>query len=129
MHELCTNYIQYKATNKEKIIGCIIEYAKDHKDCIIATKVESYTRLCGYRISKQSFARLLRMLVKKGYLVENSGYHNGYRVVDLDKFIDAYKSGIVIDEAPRVKHNIVTLELINKICAWVRTTKTVKKLF
>ena len=129
LHELCTNYIQYKATNKEKIIGCIIEYAKDHKDCIIATKVESYTRLCGYRISKQSFARLLRMLVKKGYLVENSGYHNGYRVVDLDKFIDAYKSGIVIDEAPRVKHNIVTLELINKICAWVRTTKTVKKLF
>jgi hypothetical protein len=62
-------------------------------------------------------------------LVENEGYHKGYRVVDMDKFIDEYASGNVINDSPRVQHNIVTLELINKICAWVRTTKQVKKLF
>ena len=74
-------------------------------------------------------AKLLKELVAKGYLAENEGYRNGDRVVDMDYFINSYKSGNVINEAPRVKHNIVTLELINKICAWVRTTKKVKKLF
>lgn len=129
LHELCTNYIQYKATNKEKVIGSIIEYAKTHPNNIIATKAESYARVCGNRISKQNFAKLLKELVAKGYLAENDGYRNGYRVVDMDHFINSYKSGNVINEAPRIKHNIVTLDLINKICAWVRTTKKVKKLF
>ena len=129
LHELCTNYIQYKATNKEKIIGTIIEYANTHGGNIIPVKAESYARVCGNRISKQNFAKLLRELAAKGYLIENEGYHKGYRVADMDKLINEYRNGIVIDNSPRVKHNIVTLELINKICAWVRTTRQVKKLF
>ena len=100
-----------------------------HPKNIIAVKAESYARLCGNRIGKKNFAKILRELVDKGYLVENDGYRNGYRVADMDHFINSYKSGIVINEAPRIHHNIVTLDLINKICAWVRTTKKVKKLF
>jgi uncharacterized protein YceH (UPF0502 family) len=129
LHELCTNYIQYKATNKEKIIGIIIEYAKKNPDNLIRFQLESYIRACGTRISRRPLHKIMESLVKKGYLEHNDGYHTGYRVIDLDKFIDAYNSGVVIDEAPRIKYNIVTLDLINKICAWVKTTKKVKKLF
>lgn len=129
LHELCTNYIQYKATNKEKIIGTIIEYAKAHQGNIIPVKAENYTRVCGNRIGKKNFAKLLRELASKGYLVENDGYHKGYRVVDMEKLINEYTNGNVINDSPRIRHNIVTLELINQICAWVRTTKQVKKLF
>lgn len=129
LHELCTNYIQYKATNKEKIIGIIIEYAKKDPDNLIRFQLESYIRACGSRISRKPLFKIMESLVNKGYLAHNDGYHTGYRVVDLDKFIDAYKRGVVIDEAPRIKYNIVTLDLINKICAWVKTTKKVKKLF
>ena len=129
LHELCTNYIQYKATNKEKIIGIIIEYAKKNPENLIRFQLESYIRACGTRVSRRPLHKIMESLVKKGYLEHNDGYHTGYRVIDLDKFIDAYNSGVVIDEAPRIKHNIVTLELINKICAWVRTTRKVKRLF
>ena len=129
LHELCTNYIQYKAANKEKIIGVIIEYAKKHPDNLIRFKLENYIRACGNRVSRRPLHKIMESLVDKGYLEHNDGYHAGYRVVDLNKFIDAYNSGLVVDGAPRVRYNIVTLDLINKICAWVRTTKKVKRLF
>jgi hypothetical protein len=129
LHELCTNYIQYKATNKEKIIGAIVEYAKKSPDKIVRWPLENYVRSRGNRVSHQSLQKILETLADQGYLEPNDGYQNGYRVVDLDKFIDAYNGGHVIPDGPRVQYNIVTLELIHKICTWVRTTRQVKKLF
>lgn len=129
LHELCTNYIQYRNTKKGRLVGDIIQYAKQDPNRVIPLKVENYVRQCGNKIGKRNFNKLFQSLVDKGYFIENEGYHNGYRVVDMDKFIHDYKDCIVIDQGPRVRHNIVTLELINKICSWVRTTKKVKKLF
>jgi hypothetical protein len=129
LHELCTNYIQYKLADKEKIIGAIIEYATKYPEKIVNWPLENYIRACGNRISKQSLRKIMESLVDKGYFKCNDGYQNGYRVVDLDKLIDAYNSGHVINDAPRVQYNMVTLELINKICTWVKTTKIGKKLF
>jgi DNA invertase Pin-like site-specific DNA recombinase len=129
LHELCTNYIQYKATNKEKIIGAIVEYAKKSPDKIVRWPLENYVRSRGNRVSHQSLQKILETLADQGYLEPNDGYQNGYRVVDLDKFIDAYNGGHVIPDGPRVQYNIVTLELIHKICTWVKTTRQVKKLF
>lgn len=129
LHELCTNYVQYKNARTDKMINDLLEYCKQNKDRVVPTNAELYVRKCGNKIGKKNFHQFFASLVSKGYFVENEGYRNGYRVVDLDKLIVDTQSNTVIDYTPRVEYNIVTLELINKICAWVRTTKHMKKLF
>ena len=129
LHELCTNYIQYKGTNKEKIVGAIIEYSKQHPNNLVRWPLENYIRACGNRISRQSLKKIMEELVDEGYFEHNDGCSSGYRVVDLDRLIDVYNNGHVITNAPRVQYNMVTLELIKKICAWARTIKKVRRLF
>ena len=129
LHELCTNYIQYKAADKDKIVGGILEYAKKFDGNIIPYRVEEYLKVHGRGVNRKTLKKIFRMLVDKGYLVENAGYHAGYSIVDMEEFECAYQNGNVINHSPRVKYNIVTFELINKIYAWAKTTKKVKKIF
>ena len=119
----------YAATISDKIIGGILEYAKKFSGNIIPYRVEEYLRVRGRGVNRKTLKKIFRTLVDKGYLIENAGYHTGYSIVDMEEFECAYKNGNVINHSPRVKYNIVTFELINKIYAWAKTTKKVKKLF
>lgn len=127
LHELCTNYIQFKETKKEKIVSCIIEYAATHQDKIIGYKLLRYLRANGHRITNHNMMKIIDILVDKGYLQNNDGPYKGFRVVDLNKLIEDHKNDIVIHNTPRVQHNIVTLDLIRKICAWVTGASNVNK--
>jgi hypothetical protein len=53
----------------------------------------------------------------------------GYIVVDMEKLIVDTQSNTVMNYSPRVEYNIVTLDLINRICKWVRTLNRGKRLF
>ena len=118
LHELCTNYIQFKETKKEKIVGGIIEYAKTHPDKIIIHKLLRYLRVNGHKISWHNLMQIVNILIDKKYMQYNGGPHQGYKVIDFDRLIEDNKNGIVIHHTPGVRHNKVTLELIHKICVW-----------
>lgn len=119
LHELCTNYIIRKKTNLAQVLEATIEYIQKHPNQIMKSKACAYTRLCGNQISNGNYSIIFQALVDEGYLVANEGYHTGYRVVDLDKLINDAKPNIIVDDAPRVHNNIVTLEIILNIQKWI----------
>lgn len=120
LHELCTNYIQYKYARTSKLAYDFVEYCKKNPNNVMLRKAEAYVRLCGNQIGAKNFGKFFHSLIEQGYIEPNEGYKNGYRVVDMDKLIIDTQSDKVISDTPRVKYNIVTLELIDKICAWSR---------
>lgn len=120
LHELCTNYIMCKKTNKTLMLEETIEYIKKHPEHIVMSKMLKYVRLSGCRIGNNQYSAFFQTLVEKGYLVQNEGYLKGHRVVDLDKLMNDSKLNNVIEDAPRVQSNIVTLGLIIKIQKWIK---------
>lgn len=128
LHELCTNYIQYKSSNKMKILAATIEYIKKNPNNVMISKAGDYVRICGNHISRKNYEKVFNNLIEKGYLIANEGYHNGYSVVDLDKLIHDAENNIIIDDAPRVHNNNVNLALIIKIQKWVSSMYYKKKV-
>ena len=120
LHELCTNYIMCKKTNKTLMLEETIEYIKKHPEHIVMSKMLKYIRLSGCRIGNTQYSVFFQTLVEKGYLVQNEGYLKGHRVVDLKRLVNDAKLNNVIEDAPRVQNNIVTLRLIIKIQKWVK---------
>lgn len=128
LHELCTNYIQYKSSNKMKILNDTIEYIKKHPNNVMISKAGDYVRLCGNRISRSNYEKIFNCIVNMGYLIPNQGYHNGYSVVDLDKLIHDAETNIIINDAPQVHNNNVNLALIIKIQKWISSMHYKKKV-
>lgn len=120
LHELCTNYIMCKKTNKTLVLEATIEYIKKHPEHIVMSKALKYVRLSGCSIGNDHYSKIFQTLVDKGYLAENEGYLKGHRVVDLERLINDSRFNNVIGNAPRVQSNIVTLGLIIKIQKWVK---------
>ena len=129
LHELCTNYVQYKNARTEKMMNDLLEYCKQHRDRVVPTNAEVYIRKCGNQIGKKNFHAFFASLVDRGYFIENEGYRNGYRVADMNKLIVDTESHTVMNQSPRVEYNTVTLVLIQRICKWVRSLRGEKKLF
>ena len=127
LHELCTNYIMCKKTNKTLVLEATIEYIKKHPDHIVMTKALKYVRLSGCSIGNEHYTAIFQMLVDQGYLAKNEGYLKGHRVVDLERLINDSKFNNVIGNAPRVRNNIVTYGLIVKIQKWVKEAYSKKK--
>lgn len=129
LHELCTNYIQYKRARTTKLAHDFVEYCKDHQDKIIVHNAEIYVRSCGNKIGGRNFSKFFHSLVDKGYLEPIGGSKSGYRVVDISKLVEEVQNDNVMYNTPRLQYNIVTIELINKICTWIRSTRPFKRLF
>ena len=119
LHELCTNYIMRKKTNKAQVLEATIEYIQKHPDQIMKSKACAYVRLCGNQIGNDNYGIIFQELVDAGYIVPNEGYHNGYRVANLEQLINDTKHNIIVDDTPRIHNNIVTLGLIVNIQKWV----------
>ena len=128
LHELCTNYIMCKKTNKTLITEATVEYIKKNPEQVMISKAGDYVRLCGNHISRTNYEKIFRSFVEKGYLIENEGYHNGYKVVDLDKLIHDAENNIIINDTPRVHNNNVNLALIIKIQKWISSIYYKKKI-
>lgn len=128
LHELCTNYIMCKKTNKTLVVDATIKYIKKNPEQVMISKAGDYVRLCGHHISRTNYEKIFKNFIEKGYLVENEGYHNGYRVVDLNKLIHDAENNIIIDDAPRVHNNNVNIALIIKIQKWISSIYYKKKI-
>lgn len=128
LHELCTNYIMCKKTNKTLVIEATIEYIKKNPEQVMISKVGEYVRLCGNHISRKHYEEIFKNFIEKGYLVKNEGYHKGYRVIDLNKLINDAKNNIIIDDSPQVRNNNVNYALIVKIQKWISSIYYKKKV-
>lgn len=127
LHELCTNYIMCKKTNKMLVVEATVEYIKKHPEQVMISKAGDYVRLCGHHISRKYYEEIFNSFIDAGYLIPNEGYHKGYRVVDLDKLIHDAETTIVVDDSPRVHKNNVNLALIIKIQKWISSIYYKKK--
>lgn len=127
MHELCTNYIQYKYARTSKLLYDFIEYCKEHQDQIFIKAAAAQMRIQGNKIGSKNFHKFFHSFVEQGYIVENEGYRNGFSIPDINKLIIATEVDQVMSDSPRVKYNVVTIELIDKICAWSRSISSIKK--
>ena len=118
LHELCTNYIQFKHSKKEEIIKQIIKYAETHSDgVIIKNKCIAYVRAQGVRFDTNVFSILYNNLIKEGYLTRTSP-HGGCRVEDVDKLRNALKNDTVMEYTSRCRKLSVNIELLKRICNW-----------
>jgi DNA invertase Pin-like site-specific DNA recombinase len=130
LHELCTNYVQYKMTDKEKILAATLDYIKTTPDYIIPTAAWKYSRAQGCRVGYPNYFRIFSVLIKTGYVVKNEGYNKGYRLNRPFKTLyDDFKNNNIDYDASLCKNNNVTLENIKDICKWVQSLQYKKKLF
>ena len=129
LHELCTNYIQFKSTSKEAIVEAIIQYVELHKgEPIMQKKCEKYARAQGVRFDTIVFAKLFNNLVDAGYL-ERISPRKGCLVKDIDQLKQALKDDTVMAYSSRCQHNIVTLQFLHKISQWHKNNKPKFKKF
>jgi hypothetical protein len=133
LHELCTNYIQFKASDKQKIIYYTIEYIEKNPTKIVQSAIHKYCKAHGCRIRVENYKKILQLLVDDGHLVSNGGQKKGYRLAtSIDELKQCYLDNIVGTSTPWLRHNNVTYELIEKINKWINATKDkkqTKKLF
>jgi DNA invertase Pin-like site-specific DNA recombinase len=133
LHELCTNYIQFKASDKQKIIYYTIEYIEKNPTKIVQSAIHKYCKAHGCRIRVENYKKILQLLVNDGHLVSNGGQKKGYRLAtSIDELKKCYLDNIVGTSTPWLRHNNVTYELIEKINKWINSTKykkQTKKLF
>lgn len=128
IHELCTNYVQYKATDKEKVLAATLDYIKTTPDYIIPTAAWKYTKAQGIHIGYPNYFNTFKILIETKYIVKNKGYNKGYR---LNKpFKDLYndfKNNIIDYASTLRKNDNVTSEIIRAICKWVKQLQNTKK--
>lgn len=123
LHELCTNYIQFKSSSKEEIVESIIKYATLHiGEPIMQKKCEKYTRAQGVRFDTTVFQKLYNNMIEAGYL-ERISPRKGCIVKDIDKLKQALKDDTVMAYTSRCQHHIVTMQLLMKIHNWHKSIK------
>lgn len=128
LHELCTNYIQFKASDKQKIIYYTIEYIEKNPTKIVQSAIHQYCKAHGCRIRVENYKKILQLLVNDGHLVSNGGQKKGYRLAtSIDELKQCYLDNIVGTSTPWLRHNNVTYKLIEKINKWINATKDKKK--
>lgn len=128
LHELCTNYIQYKMTDKEKVLATTLDYIKTTPNYIVPTTAWKYSRAQGIRIGYPNYFNTFRILIETGYVVQNEGYNKGYRLSGaFEDLYNDFKNNIIDYASSLVTNNNVTIEIIRKISAWIDTITNKKK--
>lgn len=128
LHELCTNYLQMKSLDKDKILQEIIGYIEQHPDRTSQTKAWKYARAQGCRIGFENFSKVFSILINLKYVEANEGYNKGYRLIkSIQVLKDDFRNNIVTEDTVRVTKNSVTIRIINKICEWIRDIEQTKK--
>ena len=123
LHELCTNYIQFKSSSKEAMVSGMIEYMIVHADKpIIQKRCEQYVRAQGIRFDTTIFQKLYNNMVDAGYL-ERISPRKGCLVKDVDKLKQALKDDTVMAYSSRCEHISVTMQFLQKVCKWYREIK------
>ena len=123
LHELCTNYIQFKSSSKEAIVEAIIKYATIHVgEPIIQKRCETYARAQGIRFDTTVFAKLYNNMIDAGYL-ERISPRKGCLVKDINKLKQALRDDTVMSYSTRCQKNIVTMQFLLRVCQWYKTTK------
>lgn len=120
LHELCTNYIQIKNTNKGKILQATIDYIKDRQDHIYSTHAYEYTKLQGNRIGYPKYIQIFNILVDSGYIIQNEERNGGYRLITtFEKLKEDFLNHTIDYSSTWVTKNYVTFEMLINICKWV----------
>ena len=123
LHELCTNYVQFKSANKEDIIKNIIKYLEIHPDQIVVKKrCEKYVRAQGVRFDTVVFSKIYNNMIEAGYL-EQISPRKGCKVVDVNVLKQALEDDTVIAYTTRCHMVSVTMQFLNKICKWYKDVK------
>ena len=129
LHELCTNYIQFKSSSKEAMVEGMIKYMTIHKDePIIQKRCEKYVRAQGVRFDTSVFQKLYNNMIEAGYL-ERISPRKGCLVKDVDCLKQALKDDTVMAYSSRCQHNIVTIQFLHKICQWHKNSRPQFKKF
>ena len=129
LHELCTNYIQFKSSSKEAIVEGIIKYVYIHiNEPIMQKKCEKYVRAQGVRFDTTVFQKIYNNLIEAGYL-ERISPRKGCIVTDIDKLKQALKDDTVMAYTSRCQKNIVTMQFLHKICQWHKYSRPRFKKF
>ena len=123
LHELCTNYIQFKSSSKEAIVEAMIDYMTMHsKDTIIQKRCEKYVRAQGVRFDTNVFQKLYNNMIDAGYL-ERISPRKGCLVTDVDKLKQALKDDTVMSYTTRCQKLSVDIQFLHKVCRWYKDTK------
>ena len=129
LHELCTNYIQFKSSSKEAIVEAIVKYATLHVgEPIIQRRCEKYARAQGVRFDTTIFAKIYNNMIDAGYL-ERISPRKGCLVKDIDKLKQALRDDTVMAYSSRCQHLVVTMQLLMKIYKWRKDSKSRFKKF
>ena len=127
LHELCTNYIQMKNLDKDKILEETIGFIEKFPDNVSPTRAWKYVRTQGVRIGFENYNKIFQRLVSFGYL-KAKGYNKGYALLKpVEVLKDDFANNIVTVSTMRVTKKCVTIRIINKICEWVRSIEQTKK--
>lgn len=117
VHELCTNYIQIKNTNKGKILSTTLDYIEKHQEQFSPTAAYEYVKIY-HRIGYKNYVKVFNIL--QDYFEPNKGYNKGYKLkVPFEKLKHDFDYHIIDYDSSWVTHNNVTLEIIIEICKWV----------
>ena len=123
LHELCTNYIQFKSSSKEAMVAGMIEYMEAHADRpIIQKRCEQYVRAQGIRFDTTVFQKLYNNMVDAGYL-ERISPRKGCLVKDIDRLKQALADDTVMAYTTRCEHISVTMQFLHKVCKWCKEIK------
>ena len=127
LHELCTNYIQFKSSSRKAIVENMVKYMEMHIDePIIKKKCEKYVRAQGVRFDTNIFSKLYHNMIDCGYIEPISkvkGNRKGCRVVDVDKLKQAMQDDTVMAYSTRCERRSVTIEFLHKVYKWYIGTK------
>jgi hypothetical protein len=127
LHELCTNYIQMKNLDKDKILQETISYIEQYPDEINMTKAWKYTKAQDIKVGYDNYNKIFKKLIDFGYL-ESKGYNKGYILTKpIEVLKNDFDNNIVMASSMRVTKNSVTIRIINKICEWIRDIEQTKK--
>ena len=123
LHELCTNYIQFKSSSKEAMVSGMIEYMESHADKpIIQKRCEQYVRAQGVRFDTTVFQKLYNNMLDAGYL-ERISPRKGCLVKDVDKLKQALKDDTVMSYSSRCENISVTIQFLQRVCKWYKEIK------
>jgi len=123
LHELCTNYIQFKNANKEAIVKKMIQYLELHANqTIVKKKCEAYIRAQGVRFDTHIFSKLYDNMITAGYLQQIAS-RKGCIVVNADNLKQAVENNTVLSYSRRVVELSVTIQFLHKICKWYKDIK------
>lgn len=127
LHELCTNYIQFRASDKQRIMYYTIEYIEKNPDKIVQHEIHQYCKAHGCKIRVSNYHKILQMLIDDGHLVSNGSQKKGHRLAtSIEELKKRYLDNIVGTSTPWLRHNDVTFELIEKINKWIKVMQVPK---